>query len=66
MKHNLLTRVSFTMLIILFALSVSGWTGNPITVLAAPSDGTWTGTTDGDMQYLLTFLLQEHNGATFP
>jgi S-layer homology domain len=45
MKHNLLTRVSFTILVILFTLSVSGWTGNPINALAAPYDGAWTGTT---------------------
>jgi hypothetical protein len=45
MKRNLLTHVSFTALVMLLALSISGWTVNPITVLAVPNDGSWTGTT---------------------
>jgi S-layer family protein len=45
MKRNLLTRVSFTIMVMLFTVSVSGWTGNPIPVLTAPSIGNWTGTT---------------------
>src|SRR6266540_6920809 len=55
MKRNLLIRFSFTFLIILLALSVSGWTVNPTSVLAAPVDGTWTGTTSRG--YPVSFLV---------
>ena len=48
MKHNLLTRISFTVLIVLLALSLSGWTGQAALIQAAAADGSWTGTTNRD------------------
>src|ERR1044071_6144398 len=45
MKRNLFTHISFTGFVLLLALSISGWTMNPITVLTVPNDGSWTGTT---------------------
>jgi hypothetical protein len=45
MKRTWLTRVSFTILILLLTFSVSGWTGSPASIPAAPNDGVWNGMT---------------------
>jgi hypothetical protein len=45
MKHKLLTRVSFTTMVTVLALLLSGWNWQPVPILAVPADGTWTGTT---------------------
>jgi hypothetical protein len=46
MKRHWLTRVSFTVLIIVLTLSLSVWTGNAAPIQPAPSGGSWTGTTN--------------------
>jgi hypothetical protein len=46
MKRTWLTRLSFTILILLLTFSLSGWTGSPASIPAAPNDGSWTGTTN--------------------
>jgi hypothetical protein len=45
MKHKLLTRISFAVMIVLLALALSGWTGQAVPIQAAAADGSWTGTT---------------------
>ena len=56
MKHQLLTRVSFTVMVILLALSLSGWTGQPGPFQAAAADGSWTGTTNRGYPVSFTVL----------
>jgi hypothetical protein len=45
MKRTWLTRLSLTIVILLLTFSVSGWTGSPASIPAAPSDGHWPGIT---------------------